>query len=202
MKLTEAKLKQMIVEAINKKYDGRRFVDLGIPTPDEKLRADLGDEMFDKIQSLDPEQRDIMKQSFDPNYPRTTQPDSFADILESYGFKYEGITTGGKKDSVSQTWRRGEGPYDTFTLHILVDPTWSVPRPYYPEDGSRTIPFFLRYHIRLDRNFQYLIKKKELIPIPKLFDIDLTDEGTLKDMESLVLKREKDNIIKALEELT
>ena len=85
-----------------------------------------------------------MKQSFDPDYPRTTQPDSFADILESYGFKYEGITTGGKKDSVSQTWRRGEGPYDSFTLHILVDPTWSVPRPYYPEGGSRKIPFFLR----------------------------------------------------------
>jgi hypothetical protein len=34
-----------------------------------------------------------------------------------------------------------------------------------------------------------------------MFDIDLTDEGTLKDMETLVLKREKDNIIKALEEL-
>lgn len=199
--LTEAKLKQMILEAI-KNSSPRSF---GIPTPDEKLRSDIGDEMYGKIQSLgdyDKNQADIMKQSFDPDYPRTTQPDSFADILESYGFKYEGITQPGpKKDSVSQTWRRGEGPYDSFTLHILVDPTWSVPDPYYPKGGSRTIPFFLRYHIRLDRNYQYLIKKKELIPIPKMFDIDLTDEGALKDMETLVLKREKDNIIKALEEL-
>ena len=198
MKLTEAKLKQMILEALK----NSSFRSFGIPTPDEKLRADLGDEMFDKIQAADPEQSEMFKQSFDPNYPRTTQPDSLADILKSYGFKYEGITQPGpKKDSVSQTWRRGEGPYDSFTLHILVDPTWSVPRPYYPEGGSRTIPFFLRYHIRLDRNFQHLIKKKELIPIPKLFDIDLADKGTLKDMETLVLKREKDNIIKALEEL-
>jgi len=41
MKLTEAKLKQMIVEALRKKYDGRdlTWVDDNIPTPDEKLRA-------------------------------------------------------------------------------------------------------------------------------------------------------------------
>lgn len=200
MKLTEAKLKQMIVEAIKNK----RFQDFGTPTPDEKLKAQLGDEMFDKIQALgdyDMNQADIMKQSFDPNYPMRIETDSFADILKSYGFKYAGITSGAKKDSVSQVWERGEGPYDRFVLHILIDPTWSVPRPHYPKGGSRKIPFFLRYHINLDRNYQYFIKKKEYIPIPKMFDIDLTDEEDLRDMETLVLKREKENIIKALEQL-
>ena len=197
MKLTEAKLKQMILEALKRK----NLQDFGIPTPAEKLKADLGDEMYGKIQSLDKNQADIMKQSFDSNYPRSTQPDSLADILESYGFEYNGITTGGVKDSVAQYWYRGEGPYDRFVLHILVDPTWTVPDPYYPKGGSRTTPHFLRYVIKLDRDYQYLIDKTEYLPIPKLFDIDLTDEGTLKDMETLVLKREKDNIIKALEEL-
>ena len=66
MKLTESKLKQMIVEAIKDK----RFQDFGILTPDEELRAKLGDEMFDKIQDADPASSEVFKQSFDPNYPR------------------------------------------------------------------------------------------------------------------------------------
>ena len=49
MKLTEAKLKQMILEAFRTRYN----LDSGIPTPDEKLRSDLGDETYEKIQSLD-----------------------------------------------------------------------------------------------------------------------------------------------------
>ena len=49
MKLTEAKLKQMILEAIKNK----RMQDFDIPTPDDKLKSDLGDQTFDKIQSLD-----------------------------------------------------------------------------------------------------------------------------------------------------
>ena len=53
----------MILEAIKDK----RFQDFGIPTPEEKLKADLGDETYRKIQSLDKNQADIMKQSFDPN---------------------------------------------------------------------------------------------------------------------------------------
>ena len=42
MKLTEAKLKQMILEALK----SSKFQDFVIPTPDEKLKADLGDEMY------------------------------------------------------------------------------------------------------------------------------------------------------------
>ena len=58
MKLTEAKLKQMILEAIRNKS----FQNFGIPTPDDNLRSQLGDEMYDKLQSLDREQGEIMKQ--------------------------------------------------------------------------------------------------------------------------------------------
>ena len=75
----------MIVEAIKNK----RFQDFGIPTPDEKLRADLGDETYEKIQSLDPEQADIMRQSFDPNYPRNIKQESFISFMESHGFEFD-----------------------------------------------------------------------------------------------------------------
>ena len=89
MKLTEAKLKQMILEAIKNK----RFQDFEIPTPDEKLRADLGDETYGKIQSLDKSQRDVMKQSFDPGYPREINRESFISFMESHGFKFNpGLT--------------------------------------------------------------------------------------------------------------
>ena len=81
MKLTEAKLKQMIFEAITKKPDATGSVDFVIPTPDEKLRADLGDETYGKIQSVDPEHADIMRQSFDPNYPRSIERESFISFM-------------------------------------------------------------------------------------------------------------------------
>ena len=89
MKLTETKLKQMIVEALKKKYDGTPFVDFGIPTADEKLRSKLGDETFDKIQSLDKEQADVMKQTFDPNYPRDLKYETIQSFMESNGFDLE-----------------------------------------------------------------------------------------------------------------
>ena len=47
MKLTEAKLKQMISEALK----SSKFQDFDVLTPDEKLRSDLGDSNFEKIQS-------------------------------------------------------------------------------------------------------------------------------------------------------
>ena len=89
VKLTEAKLKQMILEALEKKYDGTRFVDFGILTPDEKLKAELGDETYEKIQSLDKNQRDIMKQSFDPNYPRDINYETIQSFMESLGYDLE-----------------------------------------------------------------------------------------------------------------
>ena len=110
MKLTEAKLKQMILEALKNK----RFQDFGISTPDEKLRTDLGDEMFDKIQSVDPDQSEIFKQSFDPNYPRSIKQESLDDILIPAGLKRDvykynrpvlhkryNVRTWSKKDSVN-----------------------------------------------------------------------------------------------------
>ena len=83
MKLTETKLKQMIAEALKNK----RLQDFGIPTPDDELRAKLGDEKFDKIQSLDKQQADMMKQAFDSNYPRDLKRETFASLLEPYGFE-------------------------------------------------------------------------------------------------------------------
>ena len=85
MKLTEAKLKQMIIEALKSK----NMQDFGVPTPDEKLRSELGDETYGKIQSLDKEQADIMKQSFDSNYPRDLKQETIQSFMESYGYDLE-----------------------------------------------------------------------------------------------------------------
>ena len=55
----------------------------------KNLKAKLGDEMFDKIQAQDPDQAEILKQSFDPNYPRNIKQESLDAILEPAGFKLE-----------------------------------------------------------------------------------------------------------------
>ena len=106
MKLTEAKLKQMIMEAL-KNSSIRSF---GIPTPDEKLRADLGDDMFDKIQSVDPEQSEVFKQSLDPNYPSSIKQESFEDLLGPLGWHY--ANRGRNLDKTYwTTWRNDREPY-------------------------------------------------------------------------------------------
>ena len=88
MKLTEAKLKQMILEALKAKYDARdlTWVDDNIPTPDQNLRAKLGDEKYEKIQSLDPDQALIMKQSLDDTYPHRIKQETIESFMKSHGF--------------------------------------------------------------------------------------------------------------------
>ena len=190
MKLTEAKLKQMILEAIKNK----NFQDFGIPTPDEKLKADLGDEMFDKMQSLDPEQVDVMKQSFDPDYPRSIKQESLDAILVTAGFKPY------------------KPKYNLPVLHKRYNVrTWFKGKPF----AVGSIEFYTEYNIVYGRWLMYTVriktKKKKYsrqnetiargkIEIPRLFKLSLETEQELRDADALMLSREKETIEKALEQ--
>lgn len=188
MKLTEAKLKQMIMEAIKKK----RFQDFGIPTPDEELRANLGDELFDKILDQDPEQAEIFNQSYDPNYPRSIKQESLDAILEPAGFKL-------------YTFK-----YNRPVLHKRYNVrTWDKEKPvnfdeleFYTE--YNVFNNYLRYTVRIKtkikRSKQNTTIARGKIEIPKYFKLTLETEEKLRDADALVLSREKEKILEALEQ--
>tara|TARA_R100001509_G_scaffold160832_1_gene129128 strand:+ start:63 stop:674 length:612 start_codon:yes stop_codon:yes gene_type:complete len=203
MKLTEAKLKQMIVEAIKKKRDGTRFVDFGIPTPDEKLRAELGDETFDKIQSLDKNQADIMKQSFDPNYPRDIKQESFEELLKPFGFKkvYSELLPDHRSDP------KRIKTYDAY----ISDPKslradrFRIEYKVFKVYGRASIKYKAslwseksgNYILQLKTRFGY----KSIDFSYKFFDHEIeSDEGD-RTVESIILAKEKENILAALEKL-
>ena len=200
MKLTKTKLKQMIKEAIKNK----RFQDFGIPTPDEKLKADLGDEMFDKIQATDPEQAEIFKQSFDPNYPSSIKQESLNDVLEPLGFKE--LDSFGNRDNVSKEFYLGEFRPNIPTYKAVLDFGYSK---YYEKNPKNTedISYFMKIEkvtisgpTALKR--ELLLEKKAQLGISKSFYVDMTDQQQREEIESLIVKKEKAAILKALEELT
>ena len=192
--LTEAKLKQMILEAL-KNSSIRSF---GIPTPDEKLRSQLGDSNFDKIQSLDPNQSLVMKQSFDDAYPSPIKQESIEDILKSYGFEESILPSGDKSDYIYRVFRRGRGPYYEFVFYYQVLSTAFVGR----RGESRRYPNSIRYGFKLKKNYRdILFEKKGSIQVPKMFNHDFLDTEEKQNLESFLIKKEKDVIIKALETL-
>ena len=196
MKLTEAKLKQMILEAIKNK----NFQDFGIPTPDDNLRSQLGDEMYDKLQSLDPEQREIMKQSFDPDYPMSVNQESLDEMLEDAGFKpysvgkYTSSPTMHDKYN-SRTWTRGK-PFAMGSSEFQT--TYSI-----FEDSSNGTEI-LSYSIQMSKRVRYANRYLEVarakIPIPPMFDLNLKTKEGLSQADSIILSREKQAIEEALEQ--
>ena len=197
MKLTEEKLKQMILEAIKNKS----FQDFGILTPDEKLRAELGDEMFDKIQAVDPDQSEVFKQSFDPNYPESIKQESIEDILKPYGFKESIRPSGDKSNYVFRVFRRGRGPYYEFVFSYQTVPTFVVSK-HRRQHDSRRYPNSIRYAFKLKKDYRNILLKKEgSIQVPEMFNHDFLDVEEKQNLESLLIKKEKDAIIKALDTL-
>jgi len=214
MKLTEAKLKQMILEAIKNK----RSQDFGVPTPDEKLRSDLGDEMFDKIQGADPEQSEMFKQSFDPNYPREIPQESLDEFLAKHGFVPE-PTYNRSPDSYYKVYKSKKyHPYKVYVYYIAEE------NPIYGEltdDDFMNSDFLpklsivgrqpkkIRYNFsfsnrrtRFSKEFNSLVEEQGIIDLYEVFDFDLKNKQDREDIESIILGRVKGNIIKALEELT
>lgn len=191
MELTEAKLKQMILEAFRTRYN----LDSGIPTPDEKLRSDLGDETYEKIQSLDKDQADIMKQSLDPNYPRESNRTGFDEFLEEYGF--EGF-------KAPPSWKTLHSQYNSRSWHkgMMYTPGSSEIRITY----NITLNNFFRYEIKLkNRPIQGSKVESTIasgnIKYPDMFKLDLLTKEKLKDADNMVLSRERENLKAVLEKL-
>ena len=197
MKLTEAKLKQMILEAIKNK----RMQDFDIPTPDDKLKSDLGDQTFDKIQSLDKNQADVMKQTFDPNYPRDIKQESFEELLKPFGFK-----------EVYSDLRSHMGDpkrikaYDAY----ISDPVAGADRFHIDYKVLKVYDrASIKYRASLwsEKSGDYILELKtrfgyKTIRFPyKIFDHEIESAECARVVESIILAKEKTAILKALEQL-
>ena len=199
MKLTDAKLKQMILEALK----SSRFQDFGIPTPDEKLRSKLGDEMFDKIQAADPEQSEIFKQSYDPNYPSRVKQESFGDLLKPFGFK----EAASKLVSQSGVPKRIKA-YDAYISDPNEADRFYIDYRVLSDDLFPDEPY-IRYRASLwserEKDNVWEVAKvfgHRSIEFPyEIIDLEIeSDEGD-RAVESIILAKEKDNILAALEKL-
>jgi len=205
--LTEAKLKHMILEAIKNK----RFQDFGLPTPDEQVRAAVGsDELYSRIQTLDKDQADIMKQSFNPEYPREIPRESLDEFFAKYEFFpdsfYEQDRDSNFKVYKSKKYRF----YRVFVFYIAEENPIYAPL-YDPDDEYSDIepglsvigrePKKIRYNFGFAKGFDYLAQEQGNIELGQLFDFDLQDEEDREDIESIILGRIKDKFIEAIESL-
>ena len=190
MNLTEAKLKQMILEAL-KNSSPRSF---GIPTPDEKLRSDLGGEMFDKIQGADPEQSEILKQSFDLNYPRNIKQESLDPILEEAGFKIYDISKYTSAPTMhdrynSRSWFKGT-PFSVGSVELKV--TYNI--------YETTFRYSVETTTKNRSSKQTQNIASGTFEIPPMFELSLKTDQGLRDADSIMLSKEKQAIEKALEQ--
>ena len=186
MKLTEAKLKQMIAEALKNKS----LQDLGIPTPDDELRAELGDELFDKIQSSDPEQAEMFKQSFDSDYPRSLKQETFASLLEPYGFEQRINRT------ILDNGYRGSYRFETYESESK-----SVYVRYKPIYSRRDKKSYIEYVIEISDYAagDIYLRDRAYIEIPDMFELDVRNDEDVQTMVSLIINRTGDQIMKAIE---
>ena len=207
----------MILEALK----SSKFQDFGFPTPDEKLRSEIGDVNFEKIQTLasDPdhaEQAKMLKQGFDDTYPSELKQENINDVLEPLGFKEFHPGEFGNRDNVSKVFRTGDSsslvPYGAIKYEATLDFGYGK---FYTKsfEEYKKNPYSIRYVLEIRKltpkgrptfniDQEILLKKAGQIRMPKLFTIDMTDEQDRETAESLIVKEEKTAILKALEELT
>lgn len=192
MILTEAKLKQMILEALKKSS----FQNFGIPTPDEKLKSKLGDENFDKIQSLDKNQADVMKQTFDPNYPRDLKKETIQSFMESLGYDLE----------IQEVEYIGR-PDDIFMNELyLPDDTSKVFSIDYSIKTFDSLPNkkYIYFNYSYTNNRGVTIRKNGSIELHDMFDLSMGDyyypnEEDIETMSSLIIGRIKNDLKKILD---
>jgi len=190
MKLTEAKLKQMIVEAIKDK----RFQDFGVLTPDEKLKARLGDEKYAKIQSLDKDSADIIRQSFDPDYPREINRESFISFMESHGFKFD-------PGRNFYDYHEHDGYHILRKMDFMRD--MSLPGMNVLDLELDAVDlksgkgkqirydFYLKEH-PMDSNYNSDVNG--LIKVPDMFDLDIRKLSDTEEVLNLIFNKEKGKI--------
>ena len=193
MKLTEEKLKQMILEALR----DSSFRSFGISTPDEKLRTQLGDQTYDKLQSLDPEQRGVMRQTFDPDYPSEIKQESFEDLVKPFGFDFK----------ISKLLTDRKNPvrikvFDSFKFNPTFSDRLHVSYSFVVDDYFPDKNQSLQYKIELwdqsikDNSFE---RRRKSIIVPDMFEIDLTTEEGDQTAMGLIIAKEKEAILAALE---
>ena len=192
MILTEAKLKQMILEALKKSS----FQNFGIPTPDEKLKSKLGDENFDKIQSLDKNQADVMKQTFDPNYPRDLKKETIQSFMESLGYDLE----------IQEVEYIGR-PDDIFMNELyLPDDTSKVFSIDYSIKTFDSLPNkkYIYFNYSYTNNRGVTTRKNGSIELRDMFDLSMGDyyypnKEDIETMSSLIIGRIKNDLKKILD---
>ena len=198
----------MILEAIKKKYDGTPFVDFGIPTADEQVRAAVGDdELYARIQTLDKDQADIVKQSFFPGYPREIPRESLDEFLAKYGFVPE-PTYNRAHDSYYKVYKSKKYRFYRVYVYYIAeeDPIYAEPSEddfMNPDfDPTPTIigrqPKKIRYNFGFSKEFDYLVQEQGNIELYDHFDYDLQDEEDRETIESIILGRVKDKFIEAI----
>ena len=201
----------MILEAYKKKYDGTPFVDFGIPTADEQVRAAVGDdELYARIQTLDKDQADIMKQSFNPGYPREIPRES----LDEFFAKYEFVPDSFYRQDLESNYKVYKSEkyrfYRVFVYYVIEENPIYAPL-YDPDDEHSDIesglsiigrePKKIRYNFGFAKGFDYLAQEQGNIDIGKFFDYDLQDEQDRETIESIILGRIKDKFIEAIEKI-
>ena len=82
----------------------------------------------------------------------------------------------------------------------------TVPTPFASKNrrefDSRRYPNSIRYGFTLKKDYRDILLKKEgSIQVPKMFNHDFLDTEEKQNLESFLVKKEKDAIIKALETL-
>ena len=196
MKLTEAKLKQMILEAIK----DSSFRSFGVSTPDEKLRSMLGDEKFDKLQQLDQNQSDLMKQTLDPDYPERIEQESLYEMLEDAGFRPYSVGDYTKGPTMhdkynSRSWTKGKpfamGSSEFKTMYSIFEDS---------SNGTEILAYSMEIGKRVRYGNRYLVVARGKIAIPPMFDLNLKTKEGLREADSIILSKEKQEIEEVLEE--
>ena len=196
MKLTEAKLKQMILEALK----NSRLQDFGIPTPDEKLRGQIGDANFDKIQSLasNPDHADqasMLKQGLDDTYPSELKQETIQSFMESNGFDLE-------IEDVEYVGRPNDIFKNEFYMHSDSSKVFSIDYSIKTFDSLPNKKYiYFNYSYTNNRG---TIRKNGSIELPDMFDLSMGDyylpnEEDIKTMSSLILARIKNDLKKILD---
>ena len=201
MKLTEAKLKQMILEALRTKYDGVGLtsVDDNIPDPDQKLRATLGDEKWNKIRSLEktnPDQALMIKQGIDDMYPRRTKLETIQSFMESHGFDLEidEIEEFDEDFYKNETYIRNK---ESLTVTYYIIHRFSINHGLGTAIPNSSIGFrfdYLDTATRRPRSF----KDKGEIKIPKMFELDFRKEEDVKTASTTILGDQRKNLEKII----
>jgi len=199
MKLTEAKLKQMILEALK----NSRFQDFGIPTPDEKLRGQIGDANFDKIQSLasNPDHADqasMLKQGLDDTYPSDLKQETIQSFMESNGFDLE----------IQEVEYIGR-PDDIFMNELYFDSSAPAASKIFSIDYSiktfDSLPNkkYIYYNYNYTNNRGVTTRKNGSIELRDMFDLSMGDyyypnKEDFETMSSLIIGRIKNDLKKII----